>query len=304
MLALAAVVISQSPALPASRAGVDCDEYRRYAPMIKPGEYRAGRLPLAALMWAALMTEMLHPCLKRSILRAQSDGEPGETGQESYIYEDCKRPSDTCMKGHVWNYGADTCIKYEVDRGVHSPYTGTYYVKCHAVNCCTAGHHESPDVKKWDIGQAGPLFGDKISYLGKTTTMELNNKTVTADAWNEIFDLPFTKIKVNYTYYVTVIGNDTITHRIEYSAPGEPKVQAGAILCARSPHRQTLQCRRDATADARRATPGRHWSSAAREAAWRLIDGAIVRAFVGRRRRRLPAAARPRHLPRRLQGAR
>ena len=63
--------------------------------------------------------------------QAQStgDGEQGKTGLESYIYEDCKKTSDTCMKGHVFNYGADTSIKHEVDRGFHE-FTGTYYVKC------------------------------------------------------------------------------------------------------------------------------------------------------------------------------
>ena len=49
------------------------------------------------------------------------------------------------------NYGADTCIKYEVDMGLYSRYTGTYYVACDAVNCCKGN---APDVKKWDIGQS------------------------------------------------------------------------------------------------------------------------------------------------------
>lgn len=162
------------------------------------------------------------------------DGEPGKTGLESYIYEDCKETSDTCMKGHVYNYGADTCIKYEVDRGERSEYSGTYYVKCDSVNCCKGDdgpeRHAAPDVKKWDIGQAGRLLRDNITYLGKLQTTELNGKTVTADAWNELFNLPMTKDKINYTYFVTASGNDTITHRIDYSVPGLPKVPAGAIL--------------------------------------------------------------------------
>lgn len=162
---------------------------------------------------------------------SSGDGLPGKTGKESYLYEDCKSPSDTIMNGHMWNYGADTCIKYEVDRGIHSHYTGTYYVKCDAVNCCVKDRHQRPDVKKWDIGQAGKLFGDKITYLGKRTTTGLDNSTtVTADAWNEVFNLPFSSVKINYTYYITIDGNETITHRIDYSAPGEPKVQAGHIL--------------------------------------------------------------------------
>ena len=35
---------------------------------------------------------------------------------------------------------------------------------------------------------------------------------------------------MNYTYYVTSTANETITHRIDFSAPGDPKLQAGAIL--------------------------------------------------------------------------
>lgn len=131
------------------------------------------------------------------------------------------------MNGHVWNYGADTCIKYEVDAGVHSQYTGTYYVKCDSVDCCK-GDDPNVDVKKWDIGQAGKSLGDTVTYLGSVATTELGGKPVTADAWNEIFHLPFAKnVKVNYTYYVTTSGNDTITHRIDYSAPG---ADPGSIL--------------------------------------------------------------------------
>ena len=162
------------------------------------------------------------------------DGEPNKTGLESYIYEDCKETSDTCMHGHIFNYGANTCIKFEVDRGDRSEFSGTFYVKCESVNCCKGddgpGRHAPPDVKKWDIGQAGKILKDNITYLGKLDTTELNGKPIKADAWNELFELPFTKDKVNYTYFVTIDGNDTITHRIDYSVPGLPKVPAGAIL--------------------------------------------------------------------------
>ena len=57
------------------------------------------------------------------------DGLPKEIGKESYIYEGCKERTDTCMNGHVFDYGAQ-CIKYEVDRGYSSRYSGTYYVNC------------------------------------------------------------------------------------------------------------------------------------------------------------------------------
>merc|ERR1712100_291093 len=35
---------------------------------------------------------------------------------------------------------------------------------------------------------------------------------------------------VNYTYFVTQQGNDTISHRIDYSVPMDPKLKAGSIL--------------------------------------------------------------------------
>ena len=103
-------------------------------------------------------------------------------------------------------------------------------VKCDSVDCCRGGDvpHERPDVKKWDIGQAGKALGDTVKYLGSVSTTELGGKAVTADAWSERFHLPFAKnIKVNYTYYVTSSGNDTITHRIDFAAPG---TDPGSIL--------------------------------------------------------------------------
>jgi len=75
------------------------------------------------------------------------DGLPGQAGKESYIYEGCKKTSDTCMNGHVFDYGANNCIKYEVDRGFDSKYSGTYYVSCDAVDCCKSGNG-LPDLKK------------------------------------------------------------------------------------------------------------------------------------------------------------
>ena len=93
------------------------------------------------------------------------------------------------------------------------------------------GAHRRPDVKKWDIGMGKGLSGDTITSLGKVMTTELNGRAVEADAWNEIFDLPFTKnIKINYTYYTTTNGTDTITPRIDYSEPGDPKSVDGSIL--------------------------------------------------------------------------
>merc|ERR1719258_4947 len=51
-----------------------------------------------------------------------------------------------------------------------------------------------------------------------------------ADTWNEIFKLPFTPVSINYTYYITQSGNDTISHRIDFSEPGDTHAQNGQIL--------------------------------------------------------------------------
>lgn len=179
---------------------------------------------------------------------SSGDGLPGKTGKEAYLFEDCKDPTDTCVQGHIFNYGEDTCVKYEINRGDRSPYTGMFYHKCYASDCCVkdAHPHMKPKIKKWDIGQAGKIFGDQITYLGKRTTTGLDNSTaLTADAWNEVFKLPFSPVKINYTYYVTVDGNDTITHRIDYSAPGDPKLQAGHILYGNFTVQHDLEAFRD-----------------------------------------------------------
>ena len=52
----------------------------------------------------------------------------GKTGVEHYIYCPDKESSDDCIKAHVWDYGAGVCQKFEIDRGFHSKYTGTYLV--------------------------------------------------------------------------------------------------------------------------------------------------------------------------------
>jgi hypothetical protein len=152
------------------------------------------------------------------VAMSTGDGEPGATGKESYLYEDegeCHHhASDTCVKAHIFDYGANTCVKYEIDRGFDSKYTGTYYVKCDAVNCCAGD--PTPDLKKWDIGEAGKSL-DKVKYLGKKDTTELNGNPVKdADVWQEHVKLPFTPLLVDYTYYITNNGSDVITHRIDW----------------------------------------------------------------------------------------
>lgn len=167
------------------------------------------------------------------VAQSTGDGLPNAIGTESYLYEDCsKGRSDTCVNGHIFDYGA-SCTKYEIDRGYNSHFSGTFYVKCKGgLNCCmkeTSGPEKIPRVKKWDIGQAGALFHDKITYLGKMDTTELNDKPVKgADTWLETFKLPFSNTPINYTYYITENGTDVISHRIEFGAPG--KGGTGSIL--------------------------------------------------------------------------
>lgn len=141
-------------------------------------------------------------------------------GLESYIYEeDCGKKSETCMKGHVYNYGADTCIKYEVDMGSHSKYTGTYYVKCQGVNCCKG---DRPDVKQWDIGQSARSV---ITHLEATDVEDLDGPVSQADTWQE--DISIFGANIGYTYYIHQSGDDVISHRIDYTAPG---TSPGSIL--------------------------------------------------------------------------
>jgi len=159
------------------------------------------------------------------VAQSSGDGEPGKIGKESYLYEDCKHKggeSDNCKQAHIFDYGADNCIKLEINAGFKSAATGTWYVKCDAVDCCYDGSSsEAPNLKFWDIPKSS--WTNKVTYQGKVDTTELNNKTVLADKWNSLG-------VVNYTYFVTQQGNDTISHRIDYSVPMDPKLKAGSIL--------------------------------------------------------------------------
>ena len=84
------------------------------------------------------------------VAQSSGDGLPNEIGKESYIYEDCKVTSDECKQAHIFDYGADNCIKYEINAGFKSNTTGTFLVKCDAVDCCWEGEHygDRPDVKR------------------------------------------------------------------------------------------------------------------------------------------------------------
>merc|ERR1712211_113958 len=88
------------------------------------------RFALAATLASQALTQDDHPHLAQAWQALSSgDGLPNEVGLESYIYEDCPGKhggshfTETCMSGHVFDYGADNCIKHEVNMGVKSPYT-------------------------------------------------------------------------------------------------------------------------------------------------------------------------------------
>eukprot|EP00466_Bigelowiella_natans_P016494 jgi/Bigna1/132866/aug1.19_g7574 len=174
------------------------------------------------------------------VAQSTGDGMAGAVGKESYLYEDCKKTSETCMQAHIFDYGADNCIKIEVDGGFKYPYgavgSGTYYINCDSVDCCYSGDGtDVPDLKQWDIAQKSGLF-TKVKYLGKKDTTELFNNTVKgAEVWSQTTQIPIAKIGIDYTYYITRKTNpdnttDIITHRIDYSVPGDTKVKAGSIL--------------------------------------------------------------------------
>jgi hypothetical protein len=163
---------------------------------------------------AGALTQDDHPHLAQAWQALSSgNGLPDTVGLESYIYEDGCKKSDTCMKAHVFDYGADNCIKFEVDAGFHSKYSGTYYVKCDGVNCCK--DQQYPDVKQWDIG-----LGKRstITHMEATDLDDLDGHVAGADTWRE--DIKVFGANISYTYYVTQSGDDIISHAIDYTAPG------------------------------------------------------------------------------------
>jgi hypothetical protein len=167
------------------------------------------------------LTQDDHPHLAQAWQALSSgDGLPNTVGLESYIYEECPGKhggsefTETCMAGHVFDYGADNCIKYEVDMGLKSKYSGTYYVKCDSVNCCR--DQDYPDVKQWDIGQSKK---SAITQMEATDLDDLDGHVAGADTWLE--DIKVFSAHVKYTYYITQSDNgDVISHAIDYSAPG------------------------------------------------------------------------------------
>ena len=166
------------------------------------------------------------------------DGVKGQTGLESYLYEEEKTPGG--LRAHVWDYGA-SCKKIELDTtdGINKDYPwGSYYVNCDGVDCCYSsglgdddvgvedmvGLPVRPDVKMWDI-HANTMH-HRVKFEGMKDTTELNGKAVSqAEVWSEkdkIFG-----VTANYTYFITRSGADIITHRIDFVAD---KVEPGSIL--------------------------------------------------------------------------
>jgi hypothetical protein len=160
------------------------------------------------------------------------DGLPGQIGLESYIYQEGSE-KDGSMRAHKWDYGADNCIKYEVDGGFGYPGTGVFYVKCDSVDCCTEGDANLPDVKGWDIPKASWLKSTQVGFAGFKDTTGLNNETVPhAEEWWSKTGIPFTKVGIDYNYFITrektANSTDIITHRIDYTAGAT--VAPGSIL--------------------------------------------------------------------------
>jgi len=182
------------------------------------------RLALASAFVAAEAIQDDHPHLAQAWQALSSgDGLPDTVGFESYLYENCPgkhggaKYNETCMSGHVFDYGADNCIKYEVNFGAKSKLSGTYYVKCDAVDCCKDARIQGPpDVKMWDIGQATK---SNVTHMDATDLDDLDGHVAGADTWLE--DISAFKAHVKYTYYITQNDNgDVISHAIDYSAPG------------------------------------------------------------------------------------
>jgi hypothetical protein len=167
-----------------------------------------------AIASAEALTQDDHPHLAQAWQALSSgNGLPDTVGLESYIYEEGCKKSDTCMKAHVFDYGADTCIKYEVDAGFHSKYSGSFYVNCDGVNCCK--DQQYPDPKKWDIGQNKR---SAIVHMEASDVDDLDGHVAGADTWRE--DIKVFGANISYTYYITQSGDDVISHAIDYSAPG------------------------------------------------------------------------------------
>merc|ERR1712023_285577 len=157
---------------------------------------------------SAAPTDPVQPHLAQAwTAMSKGDGLPGAVGFEQYLFDD------------------QNCKKIEVSSNVRGALQGTFYLGCDSVDCCFStqdGRGGSspvrPDVKQWDI--ATPGLGKKVAYAGTKDIQDLYNDVPAAETWDEKDKIPFTKVGVNYTYYVTRNGTDIISHKISYSAPG------------------------------------------------------------------------------------
>ena len=107
------------------------------------------------------------------------------TGLESYIYEGDHGAGQ--MRGHIWDYGP-SCKKMEFSINDKTAVQGTFYLGCHAVDCCytTIGGHGGsiparPDVKQWDIEKSG--WFSKTKYTGSHDIHDLYNDVPDAETW-------------------------------------------------------------------------------------------------------------------------
>merc|ERR1712167_214744 len=138
------------------------------------------------------------------------------------------------------------CKKIEVSANDYSHPSGEFYIGCEGgLDCCVKDRHgERPDVKKWDINTPSSMVTTK--YLGLKDTTELNGNPVKqAEAWSEQDKLPFTKLHVDYTFFITRNGSDIITHRIDFAAAGTG-VNASSILYGNFQPQHNLTALREA----------------------------------------------------------
>lgn len=143
--------------------------------------------------------------------QSSGDGLPDTVGQEHYI----NIPGQ--VAGHIFDYGANNCIKTVIcDRG-DDRFCTAYYEKCDAVDCC---YCDDATFKPWDI-ESGTFT--KVHFNGYEDTTELNENPIAgAEHWNSNSSVPFIgRLSVAYDYFIHREENqDVISHRIDYHATG------------------------------------------------------------------------------------
>merc|ERR1740123_2852553 len=134
------------------------------------------------------------PCLSE-IWEAETIDPPKGDGHEflmmNTINKDVK-PNNITV--HYWDYGPQ-CRKLEFKGDTHDPRTGTYLMKCDAVDCCI--EDELPDPKEWQFLHA-PVYRGEQNRIDNFNPV----KNYTAQGWSFKERLPFVGF-VNYTYWLT-----------------------------------------------------------------------------------------------------